>query len=567
MGAIFNLETKMYDWESPHESWMKCPSNLTEEEVSYLTILESVFTVETPSGKWVHYVMAPHQVWFHLFDFTLKKGKSKNMIVKKSRNTSFPVSSMITLIMASIEVENPVCPIIKLNGPESEELINKFYELTKHIEPIDIDGVKMPFNPNDIKGTAVKKLTMANGNVFKAFPANSDAAENVRGTRTRIGLIDEANFMRKFVDLFTALRKASYGTLENGDELFQLLIGTTLKGETPYVAWQEALEIRAKPLTDNTYIRIYNNFVIFDWPIFERIVFEKYYNNDPDNEIPFHENEELISLVPWQHKRVLWEDYCLDCNIFLEENMAIKVDSDEQFYPMLLIMDASESILRLIDETEFEQIKQHYHEVIVGVDVASVHDYFVITMIGKKFDGKYEQFYLTYENKVKIEDMQHLCERLLHALNLNDIKWRLAIDANGIGLHITQNLQTSFGEDKVRGIKGGSIKDTDGNSHRLNEYGHTKVKRMLSKKDLLLLEDEMQIKHFAGWNYDYKCESTGIGHGDITMAVLYAIISEDYKSIGEARLYSSSEGKKSSGNKDSWFIRDFNKKMRQKIMR
>lgn len=558
MGAIYNEQTKLYDWVSPHKSWWPNPTNLTEVQVAYLMVLEEVFRVKNVEDEWVNYTMAPHQVSFHLYDYSLCRGNSKIKIVKKSRNTSFTVSSVINLDMASVEFDNPSCPVVKLNASESEALISNFNAISRHIVPVVDDGIYMPFNPDNIKTTAVKKMVLPNGNAFMSFPANSDAAENIRGTRTHLGLIDEANFMRKFVDLFTALRKASYGTTANGEEHFQLLIGTTLKGETPYVKWQEELEKKTKPLPDNPYISTYNNFVMFDWPIFDRIIFEKYYQGKPNEEIPFTENEELISLVPWQHKKMLWEDYCHDYNIFLEENMAVKVDSDEQFYPMMLIMSVLSDKTKMLFE-EFDTINEKYRNVKIGIDVASVHDYFVITLIGETFDGHLEQFYLNYQNKVEIQAMENACVRLMHSLNKEQVKWKCAIDANGIGIQITQNLQRIFGEDKIRGIKGGTLKDSNGNSHRLNEYGHTKVKRAMSDKRILLIEDEILIRHFAGFNYEYKCESTGYGHGDITMAVLYAMILDEYKSIGDGRMYSSSEGKEIQNDRSNWWMKDFKK--------
>lgn len=557
------------DWYSVHESWMESPKNLTKEESFYLYYIESVFRVKNAGDELVSYLLSPHQAWFHIYDYSLCQGNSKIKIVKKSRNTSFTISSLICIILSSIDITNPEIPVVRLNATRAKSIIKELKAIIKNMNMVQTEDGLSPFDINSCNLKASETLEMPNGNVFTAFPANSDASENIRGIRTHFGLLDETNYMRKYRELFTALRKASFGSID-GVEYFQLLIGTTLKGETPFSEELEKLENRAESLVENPYVREVDNFVIFDWPIFDREIFLKSYTGNPEQEIPFHENPELVSLVPWQDKKILWQDYCYDDRMFMEENMAVKVEGDEQFYSMPLIMgrqrefinedkvDAGleEGIKMEISIGNFDIIIERYESVLVGVDVASVHDYFVITCFGRTPSGIYEQFYLRYKNKVELEEMEVELMGVLKNLQSCGVKWRCKIDSFGIGLQIYQKMDRTF-PSKISG-NSAVIKDAGGVGHRLNEYAHTKMKRMMVDKHIWLSDDPFLVKHFAGVNYDFKAVSGKDGHSDICMASIYAIVADEEKAMGEARLNSSSEMKKNNST-NSWLMKEFRK--------
>lgn len=556
-----------YELEDDMVSWMKSPKHVTAREAAYLDMIQSVFKVEDAAGNWIPKRLCPHQVIFHISDVALKQDKAPIRVVKKSRNTSFTVDSVESSLMAQGTFSNVIEPFVRLNAKSASDLMTQAKRIIKHMTPImyeepdetkrispDIEPPKikiyMPFNPKKTNLDNYGSITFPNGCQWRGFPANADASETIRGLRLRGsgGMIDESNFMRSFNNIFIAMRDASAGAL-NGKKVHQLTIGSTLKGETPFSQWLDDISSSSS-----------KRIVVYDWPVFDRDEFAPYLSGDCD--IPFHENDKLISIVPWHDKKELWETWLQDEHVFKEEYMAIKVDSDEQFYTMSLILSATEDDLYVnIDEWE-NKLQYKYSKVQVGIDVASVHDYFVITCFGLTFEDNWEQFYLTYRNKVDLAEMEQETRGMLKQLIRTGLTWNLNIDANGIGLMITQNLQREFGDDKIRGIKGGYIKDIDGNSHKLNEYGHTKLKRLLIDNKIKMINDEMLIKHFAGWNYDFKCVSTGDGHGDIAMACLYCMLLDDGGSVGETRLYSSSEGKVNPNNKDQWFMRDFKKRLK-----
>jgi len=513
-------------WFCSHKSWMEPPKNLTDEQNFYLSLLETLFEVETPSGELKKYELTSSQSWWHLFDFSLTKNNSKHKVQKKARGTSFTTSSIISMIMSGIEIGNPIIPIVRLNSKRAEELISEFKSILHNMKNIETEDGFVPFDSSLLKTTAVQTLELPNGNKFKSFPANADSSEIIRGIRTHFGFLDETNYMRKFKELLVALLGATFGSDEEGKEYFQIIIGSTLKGETPFSNWLEN-EIRySKPLKENPYIRDSGNFLIFDFPIFERTLFERDYNGTPSNEIPFMDNKDLVTLVPWYTKEYLWEWYRKDPNIFLEEYMAVKIDSEQQFYNTSLVMDSCRDNLE-IDHLNFDTLKEKYSEIKIGIDVASVNDYFVIFMVGKKLIGDgYENFYLEYKNKVDLEEMQEKCYTVLDALEVTGLDWTCRVDSFGIGLQITQNLQKRY-HNKIIGNRA-TIK-VDGVNRKTNEYGHTKLKTLMIEKKLVLIEDETLIKHFSQWNYNFKADSNEFGHGDITMAALYAMLSNSLK--------------------------------------
>lgn len=538
--------------QASYDSWLKMPDDLDSGQLAYLQMLQDIFRVKDQYGKWIPYKLAPHQVHFHLDDVTLLGENAPQVrVVKKSRNTSFTVSSIISLLMSLSVYKNKIIPVVRLNAQRAADMISDIKDTIRHMQPIELDGQLFPFDPAtaDMGNALSVKIGECE---IRAFPANALASESIRGIRTvgMAGILDESNFMPSFKALFTALRDSSTGATEH-----QILIGTTLKGITPFSEW---LEIQEKNGSDKV--------KIYDWPIFDRDLFNLYYK-DYNLEKPFEDVSELQPLVPWQTIPNLWEKYMQDEHTFKEEYMAMQVDSDEQFYKMMLIMSCIKEGL-VIDPSEWtDKLRSKYKHVQVGIDVASVHDYFVITCFGQTIENKWEQFHLFFENKVELNEMEAQCRILMRLLNRVGISWSCGIDANGIGLQMTQTLQSEFGDDKVRAIKGGHIKDGDGNSHKLNEYGHTKLKRLMSKGHISFIDEELLIKHFASWNYEFKCETTESGHGDITMASLYAMLHDDMGTIGDGRLYSSMSGSDERDSRDIWYMREFKKTLKGRNIR
>lgn len=510
------------EYYSVHDSWIKAPK-LTEDESLYLYSLEEIWRVKS-GNVWVPYMLGEHQIMWHKYDVVLMKELAPIRIVKKSRCTSFTVSSIISILMSIGDYKNDVIPFVRLNQRKAEDMIKVAKDLIKRMKPIVYEigegerkeKIYWPFDPRAVDMSAVGSIKFRDktGDIIteiRAFPANADSSESIRGIRTigDSGILDETNFMRYFRALFTALRDSTMGKV-HGKKIHQFSIGTTLKGETPFSEWLEEQE--KKHL---------QRIMIFDWPVFDRAKFSV--------EIPFHENDDLVSIVPWHDKKELWETYQQDEHVFREEYMAEKVDSEEQFYPTSLILSRI-SDEEMIPLTEFHTLSDKYIHIWGGVDVATVHDYFVIKLYGETFEGKFENFYLEYASKVELDEMENRTKGVFSKVNevMERDKWLCSVDANGIGIQITQNLKRAF-PGNVRGISGGSMKDADGNSHRINEYGHTLLKRLMIDGNITFLNDELLIKHFAQWDYTFKAPSTGDGHGDITMSALYALLPRNLK--------------------------------------
>jgi len=93
-----------------------------------------------------------------------------------------------------------------------------------------------------------------------------------------------------------------------------------------------------------------------------------------------------------------------------------------------------------------------------------------------------------------------------------------------------QALQAMFGA-IVQPIRGSKIKGLVKNQKiAMGEYQHTNQKALLVRRKLKLINDELQITHYAMWNYKYKAESTKeSGHGDIAIANALALLPINFK--------------------------------------
>lgn len=534
-------DENVFKLESEFESWYPLPDTVNAREAAYLDAIQSTVHVEDALGNWIPYRMCNHQVEWHLDDVTIKQEAAPIRVVKKSRNTSLTINSAISDLFAQSEFNNPIVPYVRLNGRSAFDLISQVKQIIKHITPLvfeetdtsrqlapDIPAptrkVYYPFNPKEVKLDSAGSIQFPSGSIIRAFPANSDASETIRGLRLRgnYGFIDEANFMRLFKNVFVAMRDASAGT-KDGMKIQQFTIGSTLKGETPFTEWLEAIEKSGA-----------KRIKIYDWPVFRRDVFEPYMKGAC--EIPFHENPALVSIVPWHDKKELWETWLQDKHVFLEEYMAEKVESDDQFYPTPLIIKMCD-----IDDTipveELAEWIVNYNEIRIGIDPASIHDYFAICVFGIQNDGHVEQLLVEGHRGIELHQMQAYCDNLLSIINDNCRNWLCSIDATPIGLQITQTLRKQYGPRHIRGLNGNMrLQNADGLKVKLNEFGHTMLKKMLYDGKLHLIADELQIRHFKVWDYTYSAPSGQHGHGDLVMACLYALIPLDTKFTEEVPL-------------------------------
>lgn len=497
-------------------SWYEKPEVKSERERKYLTSIQKVFMVKDANHNWIPYRLTPHQVDWHLGDVAIQEENAKSRIVVKSRNTSFTTSSIISCLMAVPFFPNQVIPFVRLNQQRANDLINDTKEIIKRMRTFLLeDGSVFPFDPNEVKTDKIGSIMFPNGVEFRAFPATNSSAEVIRGLRIvgNAGIVDEANFIKDFNDIYIALRDASSGA-KDGVKKFQINIGTTLKGRsTPFYNW---------------YIKVENMPEIFDiykWAVFNPNIFNP--------EISVFEQEGLDPIVPWHTLEDLEKKRTEDKPRFLEEYMCVVVDSTEQFYPYEMIMACINTELK-----NYKTCNNRNGIFWMGVDVASVNDFFVVT-IYEKVDNKFIQRHLHYKRggttELDLQTMQDFVDNLI-------LEWkpvRCRIDAQGIGFQMAQALRKKHGIviDAIRNQKVKGMEKRAG--IKLNEFIHTNQKWLLSTNQIELLNDEMQIIHYTMWNYDYKAPiSDENGHGDITMASGYGLLPIKYrqsKKLGEVQ--------------------------------
>jgi len=482
-------------------SWYINPLIKTERELNYLNLIQDIFKVKNAAQEWIPYELTPHQVEWHLGDVALLGEKARNRIVVKSRNTSFTTSSMVSALMAVPQFPNQIVPFVKMNEDRANDLINDAKSYIKNMTPAKLEnGMYYPFNPADVDMKRIGSIRFPNGVEFRAFPATASASEVIRGLRIAgfAGLIDEANFMKGFENIYIALRDAASGAVD-GHKTFQLTVGTTLKGRgTPFYIWFNK-------------IKNLGLFDIYYWPVF-----------NPDEvrfDMPITE-QNILPITHWHTLKDLEEKRLEDINKFKEEYMGEVVSGEEQFYP-------DEDVFACIDtELKNSMMPDHEAQYFIGIDVASVNDYFAVAIFEKQGDI-YVQRHLYYtRHDVDLTEMTKHVQRLIEV-------WkpiRCRIDANGIGFQMGQALQAMFGA-IVQPIRGSKIKGLVKNQKiAMGEYQHTNQKALLVRRKLKLINDELQITHYAMWNYKYKAESTKeSGHGDIAIANALALLPINFK--------------------------------------
>ena len=490
-------------------SWYIHQDIVYPNQKKYINDIQTIFKVLDPEKQWVPYILQPHQVDWHLNDVVLKGHKAKTKIVIKSRNTSFTVSSIITILMSVPFYPHQVIPVVRLNQTRAIDLVNEIKEIIKHMNVIqEEDGSYFPFNPKDVNMEASGSIKFPNGVEIRAFPASNSAAETIRGLRIAgcAGLIDECNFMKDFMNIYIAMRDASSGSI-GGRKEFQVLIGTTRKGRsTTFNIWFEEIEKQGL-----------NNIKIYKWPVFDPM--------KVDLNIPFTE-QNLKPIVKWHDINDLENKRRESLNRFKEEYMAMLVDADDTFYEFYVIKKSLEigEKYKCVQLTKPEEGKEYY----IGIDVASGvnKDYFVISIF-EKISEHYLQCYLNYSRDKELPQMEEFCINLIEEWNPKKVR----IDSVGNGTQISQKLLQLFGPNIIEPLKGNmSIKGVDRRIPlSLNEFAHTNLKELMAFGFVGLINDEKQLLHFTAWTDNFKAESGVLGHGDIVIANMFAVLPDKWK--------------------------------------
>jgi len=512
-------------------SWWKKPQ-LTREEVRYIKSVESVFQVKDAAKRWIPYDMQPHQIDFHKTDVALKGAKAKSRIVVKSRNTSFTTSALISNLMAVPYYPNQEVPFVRINEARAFGLIDEAKELIRNMKPMNIDGVAYPFNPKDCDLDAAGKIRFPNKVTFQAYPANAVAADNMRGLRISgsAGILDETNSLMNFEAIYVSVRDAASGYTLDGEKHFQMNLGTTLRGTaTEFVLWYK------KQLEKNE-----DGFDFLRWEVFDPAVFDI-------NKSPI-EQPLLVPIVSWHNILDLNKKYNEDLKTFLEEYMATLVDSETQFYPSALYEKCEDKTLKNIDHPNQEQDVGKY---VMGVDVASVMDFFVITVfretqcevevqkadsygnkqITTELQPFYEQKYLFYDRGKDLREMETILKEKIDLWKPLGL-YKVRIDSQGSGLQLYQNIKDMYKKsdpNMIENVPLGNIKKGN-ETIKMKEYVHTNQKKLMVYGNVKLIKDETQQMHYSMWDYDFECERTKeYGHGDTTIANAYALLPMNFK--------------------------------------
>lgn len=525
------MEEKKYNNNTPI-SWWKTP-RLTREEAKYIESLRQIFRVKDAAKRWIPYNLMPHQMDFHKDDIALKGAQAKSRCVVKSRNTSFTTSVCISNLMAVPYYPNQIVPFVRLNEKRAYDLIDEIKDLIRNMKPLNIDGLQYPFNPEDVNMDAAGKIVFPNKVKFEAYPANAIAAENIRGLRIAgsAGVVDEANFVDNFNAIYISLRDAAAGYTGDSEKHFQISVGTTLRGlGTPFAIWYKKLEEMVQKDPEST------DFKIYKWQVFDPALFDKEKN-------PLSQPE-LVPIVPWHLMHDLNRKYLEDLNTFLEEYMAVAVDSDDVFYPMELYSKQVNKNLKS------NNTSPNHGEFFMGVDVASVMDFFVISifenipeerikisyerdengdMIKKEETELVDVFYQRYLYYDRGKDLSYMEDKLAEVIG----NWapfglkRVRIDSGGPGLQLYQNIRKKFNKtyaNLVEYVPLGTIK-VGNESKKAKEVVHNNQKQLMIYDRVKYLDDDMQRMHFSMWNYKFECERTKeYGHGDTTVANAYALL-------------------------------------------
>lgn len=479
-------------------------TKLNTEEFKYLQLIQSIWKVKR-GRKLVPYILEPHQIEWHRDDVAIQLENAKTRVVVKSRNTSFTTSSIISSLMAVPVFPGVTIPFIRMNMTRAKDLIKETKEMIKNMTPIRMEnGTLFPFNPEEVDTSNSASITFPNGTEIRAFPATNASAENIRGLRIvgSAGIIDEALYMKDFYNIYIALRDANSGVDDEGLNIYQMNIGTTIRsGSTPFMLWFMKLEKQESSLED---IKIYR------WPVFEPTKFQH-------NVLLKEQN--LVPIVRWHSIDGLQQKLNQDLQRFLEEYMAEKGDDTASFYTMSQVLECVDE--KLLDDMSVEP------DVYIGIDPASFSDYFGIGVF-RKTETEFRQKFLFYKKGVELPYMEEYCKALIRRLQPKKVR----MDGNGLGVQLSQALEKEFGK-VVETIRGNISVVSNKISVPFNEYLHTNQKQLIVEKRVKLINDELQLIHYGMWNYSYKAERDDeYGHGDTTIANGLALLPDNWRRGG-----------------------------------
>jgi phage FluMu gp28-like protein len=429
------------------------------------------------------------QIPFHLSSILLHGENNYNLYIMKSRGISFSYSSMMELILRGEKYGENIYPVIANRQVNSEFLIGISHWL--------VQNAQVNFDYNKDKHSELELYSKKGKATIRGYPSgNPDAVESVRGLRPVTALIDEGAFIRNFDDLLSA----TSNTMQSKET--QLIIGSTPSGRVhPY--WQKWI--------DNT-------------AAFKKIEVTAYDRNSFDYTKPITDKDK--PLVWWYEIKKLENQRLDDLDRFLKEYMCMPINDNDA----LITDDEYENAIT----NEFSFDKYYY---VMGVDVASLSDYAVITIF--KTDGiKYEQVYLWYKQKILLSDLETEIERFLSKVE------ECRIDSTGQGLEVYQNLNTKHGQ-KIKGIDfRESIVATGNLKESIRKYMAYNLKKLFNLEKIKIDDDRLQKNHLLNMKKNLVSTHSKMGHHDIFWGIALATLPLNYKYLGSQERFPDKEKQK-----------------------
>lgn len=502
------------EYESRTNSWFK-PPRFTDKCLLYFKMIESVYRVLHADGKWRFMNLQPHQLYFHSKDLALMGKDSKTSIVVKSRNTSFTTDSIIRLFNSFYEYKR-TSPVIRINEKKVKEIISEMRSILKHMRPIRMpDGSLFPFDPNKaVVGSTEILLKDCDIKIVGYTSASPDSAENIRGNRSNTGLLDEINFASYWDSIWGAMNGANPGANMEGEMFFQVTLGTTLRGITPFLEW--FLNVKSKP-------ELLEEYDIMEFPVFDPKIF------DPDK--PPSEQPGLKPITFWHSMKKLNAAWIEDKDKFMEEYMCVIAPTEGALFNMKEVVNACtrEELVLQNGAKEYLSTKTSNDYRCVGVDCAGDGvDFFSVAVTNhNRSTGLYELVYLFNEQRVKDPDvMVDFILSLYHSFDC----YKIRIDANDLGYFIAQKLKRELGSVVVESLRGNVRVKNNEISMPVKEFAFNHLIKQVRTGKVSLVNDDLLLKHFTMWKKDYSCErSKKDGHGDSVDALKNAMLPLQWK--------------------------------------
>ncbi len=470
-------------------SWYFPTLDFSPKQEKYIEMLEELFNVPNYLKEPIPYKMVDYQKQYHSLSLNVLGEKAPDILFEKARGISFTTSTMIDMIVTATGHNDQLLPII--SGREQQALdILKLTEWLAENANVDIKT----------KSKTGEILFEDTGTIIRAYPSNS-ASDATRGLRLIKAMIDEGSRQRYLDEALTSVKDAM------NTEFSQVVLGSTHAGRAT----------RFYELTKDS-----RNWKLFSLPIFNP---DKFDVNKP---IP---EQNLTPLAPWISLKRLEDRRLEDKLIFEQEFMCKCIDDSTSYFPLQLIEDNTYAELK-----NYTKPVQTENPLIAGGDVATTHDWAVITIFEITEFGLVQRHLKYFAEPVKLPTLQAIYDDYVSDWNLTKAR----VDYTGLGMQLGQYLQQKYGS-VVEPINFASrTKVASGISTPIKERMSTNLKSLLQDRKIKLLSDIKQTRHLNVLDYNLKAPSSKKdGHADIAWAVMLACLPLNFRALTPTPMYTS----------------------------